>query len=577
VWWKAYEDEQAKSIIKGKFQTAEMLTAERVEEERKMTKTVLHRLTTVLILLAAVTGACGAPAATPAPTELAGPVATPTTGEVATATPEPAVPVEPKVLRLRQAQAPQNMDPALHVGGMDVEVMSTMMQGLVAFKPGTWEVYNLLAESIEGSEDGLQIDFKLREGVQFQGGYGELTAEDVKFSFERYLDEELASPYKDDWASLDHVEVTGKYTGSIIMKEPFAPLLHAGLSMPTGWIISEAAIGDRGLEEFGLNPIGTGPYEMLEFTPGEKLVVRRFEDYWGEPPEWDEIEFVTIVDDSTAEIALESGEVDFGRISPRARERFEADNNLEVVGLTLLDHYGVAMNVQHPKLQDINIRMAIRAAIDAPSIIEAAWEGAAVRACNMFSPSSVGYWADAPCHDRDLEEARGYMAQAGVESLDLTFTSDNSEAARVVGEVVQANLAEIGINVEIIPLDFVAYMEGGFGDKGLQERQLTWIPFSTPSPDPYWPIGCCFTCKQVGQWNYAYWCNEEFDQLYYEALKEMDPDKRAEMYHDMVQIWDDDVAIAWIAHPTAYYVGRADLVPAQQPNGFTIPHAFRSK
>jgi peptide/nickel transport system substrate-binding protein len=535
-----------------------------------MRKLRLFQIVTLLVLVAMVSAACGTPEATPTPTE---PAAQPP--EPAEPTPEP--PAGPKVLRLRQTEEPQTLDPAFHVGYSDTQPAMTMLEGLVAFKPGTYDLVNLLAETIEQSADGLRIDFKLREGVQFHGGYGELTTEDVKFSFERFLDQDLGSYYYGDWAALDHVEVIDEYTGAIILKEPFVALYSTGLPIFTGMIVSKAAVEDMGVEEFALNPVGTGPYEMSEFVPGQKLVVKKFDDYWGEAPEWDEIEFLTIVEDSATEIALESGELDFGMVSPAAAKRLEGNEALQVFGLASLAHHGLALNVQHPKLEDINVRLAIRYAIDAPSIIQASYEGTAARACSIFSPSSPGYWEDAPCHDRDLDKARDYMAEAGLESLDLTLTTTSGERELTTAEVIQANLAEIGINVEIIPLDVGAYWEGGFGDVGIQERELTWIEFDTPSPDPWWPIGCCWTCEWVGEWNFSYWCNEEFDQLHYAALQELDPDRRAEMYNEMVEIWDEDAAIVWVAHPVQFFAGRADLVPAQFPMGIMMASQFTTK
>jgi peptide/nickel transport system substrate-binding protein len=311
-------------------------------------------------------------------------------------------------------------------------------------------------------------------------------------------------------------------------------------------------------------------------VPNQRLTVKRFDGYWGEPPEWDEIQFLPIVEDSTAEIALETGELDYGRISPPAAERFKANDRYQVVALPSLAHHGLAMNVQHPKLKDLNVRQAIRYAIDVPSIIEAAYSGAAERACTILSPSSPAYWADAPCHERDVEKAKKFMAQAGLESLDLTLTIENSPIPRIAAEVIQANLADIGIKVEIESLDTAAFWEGGFGDAGIQNRQLTWILFDTVSPDPYWAIQW-WVCDQVGQWNFSYWCDKKFDDLYYAALQERDSKKRLEMYHQMLQIWDDDAAIVWVAHPVQYFAGRADLVPAQSPMGAVVAQKFRTK
>ena len=239
-----------------------------------------------------------------------------------------------KILRARLHADIVNLDPAFYPSSVDEMAANSILEGLVAYKPGqpgTVEVVNVLAEFIEPSEDGLTIDFKLKEGVQFHGDYGELTAEDVKFSYERIANPETDSPYRGDWAALDHVEVTGKYTGQIILKEPFAPLWNSTLPLGSGWVLSKKAVEDMGVEAFATHPIGTGPYEFVEWTPNEKIVLKRFADYWGEALEWDEIHFIPIVEDSAAEIALETGELDFGRIAPGSVDRFEADDRFAVI------------------------------------------------------------------------------------------------------------------------------------------------------------------------------------------------------------------------------------------------------
>ncbi|HXV44710.1 MAG TPA: ABC transporter substrate-binding protein, partial [Anaerolineae bacterium] len=428
---------------------------------------------------------------------------------------------------------------------------------------------------IEQSEDGLTIDFKLKEGVQFQGGYGELTAEDVKFSYERIADPATDSPYRGDWAALDHVEVTGKYTGQIILKEPFAPLWNSTLPLGSGWVLSKKAVEDMGLEAFATHPIGTGPYEFVEWTPNEKIVLKRFADYWGEPLEWDEIHFIPVVEDSAAEIALETGELDFGRIAPGSVERFEADDRFEVIQVPTIDYTWLAMNVQHPNLEDINVREAIRHAVDVPSVLEAAYDGKWTQACALIAPGQVGHWTDAPCYERDVDMAKEFLAQAGVDTLDLTLTTDEAEESKAAAEVIQANLADIGINVEIIQQDAAAYYEGGFGEKGLTERQLTYVGFVN-QPDPSWAT-VWFTCEQVDEWNWMYWCNEEYDKLHEAALKETDQEKRAEMYIQMQQLWDEAAHTVWIGYDTLYYVVRSDLEAGILPHGRYAAWSIHSK
>jgi len=387
-----------------------------------------------------------------------------------------------------------NLDPAFWPSSTDEMVMDNIGQGLVSYKPGTWEVVNVLADEIQQSDDGLTIDFKLKEGIQFQKGYGEMTAEDVKFSYERFLDEALNAPYRGDWAPLDHVEVTGKYTGQIILKEPFAPLWTTTLPLGSGMVLSKKALEELGPEKFGQSPIGTGPYEFVEWKPKEKITLKRFEGYWGDPSEWDEIHIFPIVEDSAAAVALESGDVDFGRVEPIDFDRFATNSAFTTQAVSGIDYEWLNLNYESPKLKDAKVREAIRYAIDVPSIIEAAHEGKWQRACAMIAPGQVGYWADAPCYERDAAKAQSLLAEAGVSNLELTLTTNNSEPFQAAAQVIQAQLAEVGITVDIETVD-----DATFNDIGghVKTRDLTLVSYST-NPDPSWST-VWFLCDQVDQ------------------------------------------------------------------------------
>jgi peptide/nickel transport system substrate-binding protein len=517
------------------------------------------------------------PTAPPAQTEV--PVA-PTEEPAATeVVPTQAVPTEPsaepKILRLRLVSDIENLDPAFQPTFEDEYASNGIMQPLVGYKPGTWELQNVLAEEIKQSEDGLTVEFKLKEGIPFHGGYGELTAEDVKFSYERIADPANESYYQIDWETLDHVEVTGTYTGKIILKEPFAPLWNSTLPLVSSWVISKKAFEDMGKEKFALHPIGTGPYEFYEWVPNQKIVLKRFKDYWGDPPEWDELDYLPIVEDSAAEIALETGEIDFGSVSSAAVDRFEADPNFTVYKVPSLDYQWLAINVQHPKLKDINVRRAIVSAVDVDSIIEAAFDNKWARACALIAPGQVGAWDEAPCGKPDIAKAKEYMQAAGLESLDLTLTIDDLESSRTVAEVIQANLAEIGINAEIIVLDSSSFWEGGMGEAGVTNRELTYVGYGT-TPDPSWST-VWFTCDQVVEWNWMYWCNERYDELHEAAIRELDPDKRTAMYIEMQKLMAEDAIAVWITHPTMLYVSRADIVASISPHGRFMGWNFKSK
>jgi len=313
----------------------------------------------LLIVLSLVLGACGA---TPEPEviertvietvivegtpEVVEKVVTEVVETVITATPEDVE--EPKILRARLYGDIQNLDPAFQISENDSSVTNAVMDGLVRYCPNSYELCNELAEEIEQSEDGLQIRFKLREGVMWHNGYGELTTEDVKYSYERFIDPDLDAAYADDWATLDHVEIIDKYNGIIHLKEPFAPLWSSTLPVASGTIICKKWVEDIGLETFATHIIGTGPYMFDQWKPQQMVILKKNPDYWGKEPYFDEIHLIPIEDDKAAEVALEAGDLDFGLISIASIERFEGYPNFEVIAVPTLRYYWVALKCAGP-------------------------------------------------------------------------------------------------------------------------------------------------------------------------------------------------------------------------------------
>lgn len=468
----------------------------------------------------------------------------------------------------------QNVDPAFYPSDADESIMADVYQGLVGWVPGTYDLQNLLAEEITTSEDGTRIEFKLREGVQFHHGYGEVTAEDVKYSYERMIDPELSAVYAGDWGSLDHVEVTSTYTGIIIMKEPFAPLWNTTLPGPSGYILSKKAVEEKGIDAIATDPVGTGPYEFAEWVPNSRVKMIRFADYWGDKPEWATIIHQYIPSESAVDIALETGEIDFGRIAPTSVSRFEDNPNFTVIPINSTDWEVLYMNVQHPLLKDVRVRQAIRYAIDIDSINEAVYEDRYAPLCNMMTPQMLGYWEDAPCYKQDLEKARELLGEAGVENLELHIAIQNTEAEKMVGEIIQANLLEIGINLIIDVQDDAAFVEEGFGPEAVKNRQLVflnWINYPDPSLTTMF-----FKCDQTEQWNWSYYCNPEFDALNDQAVLEMDPEARADLYIEMQKLVDESAGSVFVSNIVLYYVARNDIKASITPHGRVLAWAFES-
>ncbi len=469
----------------------------------------------------------------------------------------------PKILKLRLSRDISDLDPAFITGSEEDMVDRAVMEGLIRYG-ADGKVENQLVDSLTVSADGLTIDFKLREGIMWQRGYGELTAEDVKFSYERFIDPDLAAAYADDFIALDHVEVLGKYEGQIILKEPQATLFTTTLPMTSGLIVSQKYFEEVGLDKVKTDAVGTGPYMMTEWKPNEKIVLTRNPDYWGAPAYYDEIQIIPITDDKTAEIALESGELDFSVISLASADRFQNDPTFTVDVVPTNSYNWIGINVENPKLQDINVRKAILYGIDVQSILDAAYEGKATQARALIAPGTVGYWEDAPLYTRDVAKAQGFMDDAGLTTLDLNLAIQDTVEFRTWGEIVQANLAEIGINITIEPLDSGAFWELGAGDKGM-EVELFAMGYSAQS-DPAW-FTMWFTCDQVGVWNWMRWCSPEFDAFHKEGIVTTDTTAREKIYIDMQVLWDESVNSVWITDLPVVYAYKPEVNPVIYPGG----------
>ena len=222
-----------------------------------------------------------------------------------------------------------------------------------------------------------------------------------------------------------------------------------------GLVVSQKAVQKLG-KKFGTHPIGTGPYEFASWSPKQKIVLKRFDKYAGankgfvHGPFFEEINIIPIVNDSAAETALRAGDVDFGEIATGSVDRFKSDSRFNSVSRNTLDYQFMAINVTDPQLKDSTCGSAIRYGIDVPSIIEAAFDGKWTRA-NAIIPKNMGlgYWKGAPAYGRDVDKAKGYLAKTGLSNVTLTLACDDDEASKIVCQVIQANLKDVGITINV--------------------------------------------------------------------------------------------------------------------------------
>jgi peptide/nickel transport system substrate-binding protein len=467
-------------------------------------------------------------------------------------------------LRGRYQSDPSVLDPIYVANSADGVNAQVVFENLVEGDADGEGIVNVLAETYEPSADWMKIDFTLREGVQFHDGYGELTAEDVKFSLERaagIIPSEVESFAISYYSAMQRVDVNGKYSGTIVLKEPSSVLVEQAIPLTS--IISKAAFEELGPEEFGKQPVGTGPYEFEEWVPGDHVRYTKFDEYSSADPtvpepRFEELVFRIIPEDSAAELAYEAGDLDvLTQIRSASVSRFEARDDTVVSQGTGRGYRWIGMNVLDPALANENLRQAIIAAIDVPSIVQATSEGLDTRATALLAPSStIGYWEDAPVHERDLDEARRLVETVPEANRTLTFTIGDDERSRTVAQIAQQQLEEAGLTIEIVIQDYSTFFTTGEGNR---QRQLFYVEFDADFREP--ALGFLwFTCQQIDVWNYMYWCNEEFDAMLAEAQRTIDEEARGEIYIEMQKLWEEAAHTVWIAHPTSFHAARADTV-----------------
>ncbi|RWK27258.1 ABC transporter substrate-binding protein, partial [Mesorhizobium sp.] len=223
----------------------------------------------------------------------------------------------------------------------------------------------------------------------FTGDYGELTAKDVKFSFERVFKHK--SPDTVDWGTFDHVDVEDDYTGVIVFKAPFVPVWNIAFPYGVGHIVSEEAVmkATKDGGDFGTNPPAfSGPYVLADWKPNQHLILTRNPNWSGPKPGFDEIRLALISDSKAAERAYQAGDIDMTGISLDSLGDFKsnppADSKIEEK--RSLRYVWIGMNIDHPNLKDINVRKAIQWAINVPQILEVAYSGQAEVSTGPIAP-----------------------------------------------------------------------------------------------------------------------------------------------------------------------------------------------
>lgn len=376
-------------------------------------------------------------------------------------------------ITLGVALEPPHLDPtAGAAAAIDEIVYANVFEGLTRIDENG-EIQPALAESWEVSEDGKTYTFKLRQGVTFHDGSA-FDAEDVKFSLDRARADDSTNAQKGLFAAIESVETVDPQTVKITLASPAGNFLFN-----MGWgdaVIVAPETADANKE----SPVGTGPFKFSNWAKGSAIELTRNEDYWGDQVALSKATFRIIPDAAAAVNALLAGDVDaFPNITaPEAIPQLEADARFTVVIGSTEGETILATNNKRPPFDNLKVRQAIAHTLDRQAVIDGAMFGIGTPIGTHFAPHHPAYREDLiDTYPRDLEKAKALLAEAGhPDGFKATLKLPPPTYARRGGEIIASQLREIGIELEIIPMEWKQWLEGPF--KG--DFDLTIVSHTEP-------------------------------------------------------------------------------------------------
>ncbi|MGH1479744.1 MAG: ABC transporter substrate-binding protein [Geminicoccales bacterium] len=368
---------------------------------------------------------------------------------------------------------PPHLDPtAGAAAAIDEVVYANVFEGLTRIdqdgvvQPG-------LAKAWVVSDDGLTYTFELADGVTFHDG-STLDAEDVIFSFERAMAEDSVNAQKALFEPIASVAADGANNVIVTLKRPTGHFLFN-----LGWgdaviVAPESAGSNKNL------PIGTGPFQLDRWVQGDRIELKRNPNYWGEAVQLEGATFQIVPDPAAAMAAMMAGDLDaFPNFpAPESMSQFEADPRFAVkIGSTEGETI-LAINNGKAPFDDVKVRQAIAHAIDRNAIVDGAMFGYGTPIGSHFAPHHPAYVDLTGMYPHDPEMAKALLAEAGhADGLSLTLKLPPPSYARRGGEIIAAQLAEVGITAEIIPVEWAQWLEQVFKGK---DYDLTIVSHTEP-------------------------------------------------------------------------------------------------
>ncbi len=478
--------------------------------------------------------------------------------------------------------SPEGFDPALFTAGTTFDASShPIYNRLLEFETGTTNVIPGLAESVEASDDGLEYTFKLRQGVKFHSNdeftpTRDFNADDVIFSFMRQKDE--GHPYNQvsggTWEYfqgmgmpdlVESIEKVNDYTVKFTLSKPEAPFV-ANMAMDFASILSAEyadAMMEAGTpEKLNTAPIGTGPFSFVAYQKDAVIRYAQNADYWKAPADVENLIFAITPDASVRYQKLKAGECHVMPYpNPADIQAMKDDADINMMEQEGLNVGYLAYNTTVAPFDNPKVRKALNMAIDKQAIIDVVFQGSGQAAKNPIPPTMWGY-NDAITDDPyDPEAAKAMLEAEGVSGLSMKVWAmpvqrPYNPNARRMAELIQADFAKIGVDVEIVSYEWGEYLSRS---KELNRDGAVLLGWTGDNGDPDNFLAVLLGCDGREASNRAQWCHQPFEDLILQAKQTTDQAERTKLYEDAQVIFKDQAPWATIAHSVVYMPMRNEV------------------
>lgn len=472
-------------------------------------------------------------------------------------------------IRVGYTQDASTLDPANHRSRISEGIIRNMYDGILA-RDDQMRVWPELAESFEQIDD-VTYEARLRQGVLFHDGT-EMTAEDVKFTFDRLTKEGAmggeTSPRQSLLGPLEDTTVVGPYTVRFTLANPW-PVFPRML--PFQEMVSKAFVEKVGTEGLATQVNGNGPFKLVEWRQGDSIIMERFDDYYGGadgiPPvqaaRVNRVIFKIIPESASRVAALLAGEVDLiNELPVHSMARVENNPDTKVLKTLGTRSFFILLNTTQPPFDNVLVRKAANHAVDKQVIIDRIMDGLAVPINGILSPQSFGHNPDLPAYDHDPEMAQQLLAEAGhADGVDVVLDAETE--FKDLAEAIAASMNSSGFRVKVQLWERNA-LRANWDPKKPKERDMYFSSWGSGALDPagiFMPV-----LRTDARGNRSGYSNAEVDRLLDGANAEADQDVRSQMYQDAQVIVNDEAPLVFLWIPQDIY-GASARLQGWQPSG----------